>query len=75
MGGLVIPGLTPDARGLPGGLTLVEFENAMSTGHDPHRPDSILQIMPWPVYREMIPCDQVAIYEFLKAIPSSPPAP
>jgi hypothetical protein len=69
--GIAIPDLTPDARGLPGGLTLEQFENAMSTGHDPHRPDSILQIMPWPVYREMIRCDVLAIYEFLKAIPSS----
>jgi hypothetical protein len=73
--GIVIPDLTPDARGLPGGLTLEQFADAMSTGHDPNQPDSILQIMPWPVYRNMLRCDEVAIYEFLKAIPSSQPAP
>jgi hypothetical protein len=73
--GVVSPDLTPDARGLPGGLTLEQFANAIATGHDPARPGRTLQVMPWAVYRNMIQRDQVAIYEFLKAIPSSRTAP
>lgn len=73
--GIVSPDLTPDARGLPGGLTLEQFANAIATGHSALHPGRILQVMPWPVYRKMILRDQMAVYEFLKAIPSSQAAP
>jgi hypothetical protein len=73
--GIAGPDLTPDARGLPGGLTLEQFENAIVIGHDPKHPGRLLQVMPWPVYRNLIARDQMAIYEFLKTIPSSHAAP
>jgi hypothetical protein len=69
--GIVAPDLTPDAQGRPGGLTLEQFAHAIATGEDPHHPGRILQVMPWPVYRRMIPIDQRAVYEYLRAIPSS----
>jgi hypothetical protein len=69
--GLVTPDLTPDAQGRPGGLTLEQFAHAINGGHDPAKPGRILQVMPWPVYCQMIPEDQRAVYEYLRAIPSS----
>lgn len=69
--GIIAPALTPDERGLPGGLTLEQFARAMKTGEDPAHPGRILQIMPWPVYRLMTLDDQRAVYEYLRAIPSS----
>ena len=35
----------------------------------------LLQVMPWPVYGNMIDQDLNAIYEFLSAIPSRPDNP
>ena len=74
--------LTPDLKGRPAGLTFEEFEVVIRTGAEPDRPAGshlppILQVMPWPVYRNMTTRDLRAIYEFLSAIPSRPdnPAP
>jgi hypothetical protein len=67
--------LTPDEHGRPAGLTFEEFLTLMRTGRNPHNPDHILQIMPWPVYGEMTRHDLRAVYEFLSAIPSRPSAP
>ena len=68
--------LTPDADRRPAGLTLAEFVRTMRTGHDPDDPSELLQVMPWPVYQEMVFDDLKAIYTYLKAIPSRPtPAP
>lgn len=67
------PNLTPNALGLPGGLEYGEFEEAMRAGHDPDDPDEILQVMPWPVYRNMGDRDLRAIYEYLSAIPHAEP--
>jgi hypothetical protein len=75
VGDVKAPDLTPDARGLPGGLSLEKFSRAMNHGEDPDDPRKILQVMPWPIYRHMTPCDQRAVYEYLRAIPSSHPAP
>jgi hypothetical protein len=69
--GLVTPDLTPDAQGRPGGLTLEQFAHAINGGHDPAKAGRILQVMPWPVYCQMIPDDQRAVYEYLRAIPAS----
>ncbi len=67
---LVSPNLTPDAEtGLPGDLTYQQFRFAIRTGHDPEQPERILQVMPWPVYRNMLESDLRAVYEFLRAIP------
>jgi hypothetical protein len=67
--------LTPDANGLPAGLTYAEFVNAIRTGQDPDDPSVLLQVMPWPVYRNMTDRDLRAVYEFLRSIPSRPDNP
>lgn len=77
-GPFVSRNLTPDEQGRPAGLTLGEFRRVLRTGVDlehlpPHVPseaNDLLQVMPWPIYREMIDRDFRAIYEFLRAIPS-----
>jgi len=71
--------LTPDHTGLPiGGDTFQQFLHTIRTGIDPDHlhPNlpppfmgSLLQIMPWPAYREMTDRDLRAIYEYLSAIP------
>jgi hypothetical protein len=63
------PNITPDADGLPAGLTLAEFKQVIRTGHDPDAPAHILQVMPWPVYQNMTDEDLRAIYEYLRSIP------
>ncbi|HZP88434.1 MAG TPA: hypothetical protein VFB54_16600 [Burkholderiales bacterium] len=70
--GIVSKNLTPDANGRPAGLTLDEFVNAIRTGRDPDDPNHILQVMPWPVFRNMVDIDLRAIYEYLRSIPSRP---
>jgi hypothetical protein len=76
--------LTPRAStGLPAGLTWEQFRVVMRTGADlKHRPpfvpsadQDLLQVMPWPVYQDMIDRDLRAIYEYLRTIPSLPSAP
>ena len=59
--------ITPDANGLPGGLTREQFITAMRTGID--KDGAILQVMPWPVYGLMTDGDLKAIYEYLRSIP------
>ena len=71
--GITSRNLTPDADGLPAGLTLQEFIQTIRTGHDPDEPDHILQVMPWPVYRNLTDHDLAAIYSFLSAIPHAEP--
>jgi len=69
--------LTPNAAGLPAGLTLEEFLFVINTGTDvKHRPpfvpseaNDLLQVMPWPVFRNMTDREHRAIYEYLRAIP------
>jgi hypothetical protein len=68
--------LTPDATGKPAGLTLEQFQNVLRTGQDPEGPPGdLLQVMPWPVYGNMVDRDFRAIYEYLRAIPSRPDNP
>ncbi len=74
-GGVVTsPNLTPDANGLPDGLTFGQFLHTLRSGLDPgngHPEISpYLQIMPWPYHRLMTNHDLAAIYEYLRAIPS-----
>jgi hypothetical protein len=72
--------LTPDEDGLPGGMTYDEFAFVMRTGIDrdhsappvPSPQNDLLQVMPWPVFRNMTERDLRAIYEYLSAIPSVP---
>jgi hypothetical protein len=50
------------------------FRQRIRTGHDvPKEPTRILQVMPWPVYRNMTDEDLRAIFEFLRAIPHAEP--
>ena len=71
--------LTPDANGRPAGLTYAQFEQEMRTGIDlKHVHPQIsprLQVMPWPVYQDMVDRDLRAMYEYLRAIPHAEPAP
>jgi hypothetical protein len=65
--------ITPDKNDRPAGLTLAGFLEVMHTGHDPRDPpNDILQVMPWPLYRWKTDEDLLAIYEYLRAIPSIP---
>ncbi len=79
--------LTPDKTGMAeGGHTFKEFLTIMRTGVDmdqvhpnlaPPFDGNLLQVMPWPVHRNMSTHDLRAIYEYLSAIPciEGPPAP
>lgn len=60
--------ITPDANGLPAGLTLDQFITALRTGID--KDGAILQVMPWPVFGLKTDRDLKAIYEYLSSIPS-----
>jgi hypothetical protein len=62
--------ITPDANGLPAGLTRDQFIAAMRTGID--KDGEILQVMPWPVFGLKTDRDLTAIYEYLRSIPSLP---
>ena len=68
-GPFVSRNLTPDAQGLPAGLTLDQFIHTLRTGQDPDEPDELLQVMPWPVFGKKTDRDLTAIYEYLRSIP------
>jgi hypothetical protein len=70
--------LTPDpARGMTKEERYQEFVSIMRTGVDPDalHPQfgPFLQVMPWPVYRNMTDRDLRAIFEYLSAIPHAEP--
>ena len=69
--------LTPDANGLPAGLTLRDFIHLIRTGETEDHPQfgPLLQVMPWPTFRKMTDRDLMGIYEYLRAIPSRPDNP
>jgi hypothetical protein len=64
--------ITPYKNGRPAGLTFREFRRVMRTGHEPGEKD-ILQVMPWPIYKNMIERDLLAIYVYLHSIPAIQP--
>lgn len=70
---LVSANITPDANGLPAGLTAEEFMELIRTGHDEDDPNEILQVMPWPIFRNMTDRDLKSIYAYLSAIPHAEP--
>ena len=70
---IVSANITPDASGKPGGLDFDEYLELIRTGHDPDDPDEILQVMPWPIFRNMTDHDILAIYTYLTAIPHAEP--
>lgn len=65
--------LTPDADGEPARLTLEEFLQVLNTGVDlkNRHPEisPLLQVMPWPFFKDLTDREQRAIYEYLRAIP------
>ena len=65
--------LTPEANGMPSGLTLDQFTEAMTKGtdFDKKHPQMgpLLQVMPWPTYQNMSTRQIRAIYEYLSSIP------
>jgi hypothetical protein len=71
--------ITPDAQGLPAGLTFEQFVEVMRTGRDfKNRHPQIsplLQTHPWPFFAKMTDDDLRAIYEYLRAVPHADPAP
>lgn len=68
--------LTPDSSGKPAGLTLRDFVTMLRTGHNPNDPPgTIVQVMPWPVYGKKTDRDLIAMYEYLRALPSLPDNP
>jgi hypothetical protein len=70
---IVSANITPDASGKPAGLEFEEYLQLIRTGHDPDEPDEILQVMPWPIFRNMSDHDILAIYTYLTAIPHAEP--
>jgi|GEM_PF-2493209 len=72
-GPIVSPNITPDASGRPAGADFEEFERYMRTGRE--EDGGILQLMPWPIYRNMSDRELRAIYEYLRAIPHAEPGP
>jgi len=80
-GPIVSNNITPDPNtGLPAGMTFDEFEFVMRSGVDrdhsippvPSPANDLMQVMPWPVFRNMSDRDMHAVYEYLSAIPSVP---
>lgn len=69
---IISPNLTPDSSGRPGGLTYQQFKSAMHDGQDSHNSAHILQVMPWPIYRNWDEHDLRAVYLYLSSIPSAP---
>lgn len=72
-GPIVSANITPDASGKPAGLDFDEYLELIRTGHDPDEPDEILQVMPWPIFRNMNDRDILAIYTYLSSIPHAEP--
>ena len=73
-GPFVSRNLTPNAQGLPAGLTFNAFLHILRTGEDDEPPvvppgHDLLQVMPWPVYGKMSSRDIRAVYEYLRSIP------
>jgi len=72
-GPIISANITPDSSGKPAGLDFDEYLQLIRTGHDPDDPDEILQVMPWPIFRNMTDHDILAIYTYLTAIPHAEP--
>ena len=77
------PNITPDDKGLPGGLTLEHFIHSIRTGKRHIKEgdgaatpvhDEIQKVMPWPEFRSMTDEDLNAVYAYLSAIPHAEPS-
>ncbi len=67
-GQIISRNITPDNHGKPAGLTFEQFEHVLRTGDDPDNPSHKLQVMVWPIFRNMTDHDIRAIYEYLSAV-------
>jgi|SRR6185295_2801472 len=72
-GPIISANITPDENGKPAGLDFDEYLELIRTGHDPDEPGEILQVMPWPIFRNMTDHDILAIYTYLTSIPHAEP--
>jgi hypothetical protein len=72
-GPIISADITPDGTRKPAGLTFEEYLQLIRTGHDPDEPEEVLQVMPWPIFRNMTDRDILAIYTYLTAIPHAEP--
>jgi mono/diheme cytochrome c family protein len=75
------PNITPDDKGLPGGLSRADFIESIRGGkvhmiEDGKKPDpnDIQKVMPWPEFREMTDEDLNAVYGYLAAVPHAEPS-
>ena len=73
--------LTPDASGMPAGLTFEQFVAVIREGRDFKElpppigdPDTLI-VMPWPAYRHGTDHFVRSVYEYLKAVPCLPGGP
>ena len=69
---IVSANLTPDQTGKPAGLNLKQFLKVMHSGRDPDEHGRLLKVMPWPLYQWKTDRELEAMYEYLRALPSSP---
>jgi hypothetical protein len=73
-GPFVSRNLRPEiGTGLPAGHTFAEFVDIIRHGTDFDHPGQLLQVMPWPAYKNMSDTDIQAIYVYLTALPAVPP--
>ncbi|MEO8503473.1 MAG: cytochrome C [Acidobacteriota bacterium] len=67
--------LTPEENGLPAGLTFAQFRLVIRTGidldHKHPEMGPLLQVMPWPAFKNYSDRDLRAIWEYLRSIPRS----
>jgi hypothetical protein len=76
-GPFITRNITPDRDGRPARLTLEEFLLVMQTGADlknrppfvPSEENDLLQVMPWPWFKDMTEYELTAMYEYLRAVP------
>ncbi len=77
------PDITPNDKGLPGGLTLEHFIHSIRTGKRHMKDgegeaktahDDIQKVMPWPEFRDMTDDDLRAVYAYLSAVPHAEPS-
>jgi hypothetical protein len=75
------PNITPDDKGLPGGLSAADFLASVRTGkvhmmENRQKPDpnDIQKVMPWPEFRQMTDEDWNSVYAYLSAIPHAEPS-
>jgi hypothetical protein len=58
-------------------LSVQQFVAVMRTGadfdHVHPQISPLLQVMPWPAFRNMTDVELLAIYEYLSALPPAPP--